>query len=129
MLPTRNECRTRICRGIFTNLTHDHLDYHKTFERYLAAKKSWFDSLPETAFALVNADDRNGMVMLQNCKARHYTFSMRGMADFRCGIIEQSFQGMGLRIMGEEVWTKFIGDYNAFEPACSIFCGNSARGR
>ena len=99
--------------GIFTNLTHDHLDYHKTFERYLASKKSWFDSLPETAFALVNADDRNGMVMLQNCKARHYTFSMRGMADFRCGIIEQSFQGMGLRIMGEEVWTKFIGDYNA----------------
>ena len=99
--------------GIFTNLTHDHLDYHKTFQRYLAAKKSWFDSLPETAFALVNADDRNGMVMLQNCKARHYTFSMRGMADFRCGIIEQSFQGMGLRIMGEEVWTNFIGDYNA----------------
>jgi len=99
--------------GIFTNLTHDHLDYHKTFDRYLAAKKSWFDSLPETAFALVNADDKNGMVMLQNCNARHYTFSVRGMADFRCGIIEQSFQGMGLRIMGEEVWTKFIGDFNA----------------
>jgi len=99
--------------GIFTNLTHDHLDYHRTFDRYLAAKKSWFDSLPEKAFALVNADDKNGMVMLQNCNARHYTFSVRGMADFRCGIIEQSFQGMGLRIMGEEVWTKFIGDFNA----------------
>jgi len=99
--------------GIFTNLTHDHLDYHLTFDRYLTAKKSWFDSLPETAFALVNADDKNGLVMLQNCKARHYTFSVRGMADFRCGITEQSFQGMCLRIMGEEFWTKFIGDFNA----------------
>jgi UDP-N-acetylmuramoyl-L-alanyl-D-glutamate--2,6-diaminopimelate ligase len=99
--------------GIFTNLTHDHLDYHKTFDNYLAAKKSWFDSLPENAFALVNADDKNGRIMLQNCKARHYTFSLKGLADFRCGIIEQSFEGMGLRIMGEELWTRFIGDYNA----------------
>jgi len=99
--------------GIFTNLTHDHLDYHKTFDNYLAAKKSWFDSLPENAFALINADDKNGRVMLQNCKARHYTFSVKGMADFRCGIIEQSFDGMGLRIMGEELWTGFVGDYNA----------------
>ena len=99
--------------GIFTNLTHDHLDYHKTFDKYLAAKKSWFDSLPANAFALVNADDRNGKVMLQNCKARHFTFSVRGMADFRGGIIEQGFEGMGLRIMGEELWTGFIGEYNA----------------
>ncbi|MCX6300668.1 MAG: UDP-N-acetylmuramoyl-L-alanyl-D-glutamate--2,6-diaminopimelate ligase [Bacteroidia bacterium] len=99
--------------AIFTNLTHDHLDYHKTFSNYLAAKKSWFDSLPENAFALVNADDKNGLVMLQNCKAHHYTFSLRSMADFRCGIIDQSFEGMGLKIMGEEVWTRFIGDYNA----------------
>jgi UDP-N-acetylmuramoyl-L-alanyl-D-glutamate--2,6-diaminopimelate ligase len=99
--------------GIFTNLTHDHLDYHKTFSNYLAAKKRWFDSLPSNAFALVNADDKNGKVMLQNCKARHYTFSVRGMADYRCGIIEQSFEGMGLRMMGEEVWVRYIGDYNA----------------
>ena len=99
--------------AIYTNLTHDHLDYHKTFSNYLAAKKRWFDTLTQKAFALVNADDRNGMVMLQNCKARHYTFSVRGMADFRCGIIEQSFEGMGLKMMGEEVWVKFIGDYNA----------------
>ena len=70
--------------GIFTNLTHDHLDYHKTFDNYLAAKKSFFDSLPADSFALVNIDDRNGRVMLQNCKARHYTFSVRGMADYRC---------------------------------------------
>jgi len=99
--------------GIFTNLTHDHLDYHRTFDNYLAAKKSFFDSLPAGSFALVNADDRNGRVMLQNCKARPYTFSVRGMADYRCGIIEQSFEGMGLRIQGEEVWTRFIGDFNA----------------
>jgi UDP-N-acetylmuramoyl-L-alanyl-D-glutamate--2,6-diaminopimelate ligase len=99
--------------GIFTNLTHDHLDYHKTFDNYLAAKKSFFDSLLPEAFALVNIDDRNGRVMLQNCKARPFTFSIRGMADYRCGIIEQGFEGMALKIQGEEVWTRFIGDFNA----------------
>jgi len=99
--------------GIFTNLTHDHLDYHKTFDNYLAAKKSFFDSLPAEAFALVNIDDKNGRVMLQNCKAGHYTFSVRAMADFRCSIIEQGFEGMELKIQGEEVWTRFIGDFNA----------------
>jgi UDP-N-acetylmuramoyl-L-alanyl-D-glutamate--2,6-diaminopimelate ligase len=99
--------------GIFTNLTHDHLDYHKTFDNYLAAKKSFFDSLSAEAFALVNIDDRNGRVMLQNCKARHFTFSTRGMADYRCNIIEQGFEGMQLKIQGEEVWTRFIGDFNA----------------
>jgi UDP-N-acetylmuramoyl-L-alanyl-D-glutamate--2,6-diaminopimelate ligase len=99
--------------GLFTNLTHDHLDYHKTFDNYLAAKKSFFDSLPADSFALVNTDDRNGMVMLQNCQARKFTFSTRGMADFRCGIIEQGFEGMNLRIQGEEVWTRFVGDFNA----------------
>ena len=103
----------RFAGGIFTNLTHDHLDYHKTFDNYLAAKKSFFDSLPAEAFALVNVDDRNGRVMLQNCKARHYTFSIRGMADYRCNIIEQGFEGMELKIQGEEVWTRFIGDFNA----------------
>jgi UDP-N-acetylmuramoyl-L-alanyl-D-glutamate--2,6-diaminopimelate ligase len=99
--------------GVFTNLTHDHLDYHKTFDNYLTAKKSFFDSLPSDAFALVNNDDRNGRVMLQNCKAHHYTFSVRGMADYRCSIIEQGFEGMGLKIQGEEIWTRFIGDFNA----------------
>jgi UDP-N-acetylmuramoyl-L-alanyl-D-glutamate--2,6-diaminopimelate ligase len=99
--------------GIFTNLTHDHLDYHKTFDNYLAAKKSFFDTLPSAAFALVNVDDRNGRVMLQNCKAHPYTFSVRGMADFRCSILEQGFEGMQLKIQGEEVWTRFIGDFNA----------------
>ncbi len=99
--------------GIFTNLTHDHLDYHKTFDNYLAAKKSFFDSLEPSAFALVNADDRNGKVMLQNCRAKHSTFSVRAMADFRCSILEQGFSGMQLKIQGEEVWTRFIGDFNA----------------
>ena len=99
--------------GIFTNLTHDHLDYHKTFENYLEAKKSFFDSLPVEAFALVNLDDRNGRVMLQNCKASHYSFSVRTMADYRCNIIEQGFEGMELKIQGEEVWTRFIGAFNA----------------
>jgi UDP-N-acetylmuramoyl-L-alanyl-D-glutamate--2,6-diaminopimelate ligase len=99
--------------GIFTNLTHDHLDYHKTFENYLKAKKLFFDGLPAGSFALANVDDKNGRVMMQNTKARQFTFSVKGMADYRCGIIEQSFEGMGLRIQGEEVWTRFIGGFNA----------------
>lgn len=103
----------RFAGGIFTNLTHDHLDYHLTFDNYLKAKKSFFDSLPENAFALVNIDDRNGNVMLQNCKAHHYTFSVRAAADYHCKILEQGFEGMQLKIQGEEVWTRFIGDFNA----------------
>ena len=99
--------------GIFTNLTHDHLDYHKTFDNYLAAKKKFFDGLTPEAFSLVNNDDRNGSVMVQNCRASKHTFSMRGMADFRCNIIEQGFEGMLLKVNGTEVWTHFIGDYNA----------------
>jgi UDP-N-acetylmuramoyl-L-alanyl-D-glutamate--2,6-diaminopimelate ligase len=99
--------------GIFTNLTHDHLDYHKTFDNYLTAKKSFFDTLPADSFALVNVDDRNGRVMLQNTPARQYTFSVRGMADYRCNIIEQGFEGMGIKIQGEEIWTRLIGDFNA----------------
>jgi len=103
----------RFAGGIFTNLTHDHLDYHKTFKNYLKAKKSFFDSLPPDSFALANTDDRNARVMLQNCNARKYTFSVKGMADFRCRIIDQDFDGMGLRIGDEEVWTRFIGEFNA----------------
>jgi len=99
--------------GIFTNLTLDHLDYHKTFDNYLAAKKRFFDSLPENAFALTNLDDRNGIVMLQNCRAQRSTYSIRGMADFRCRILEQDMNGMGLRIQGNDIWTRFIGEYNA----------------
>jgi UDP-N-acetylmuramoyl-L-alanyl-D-glutamate--2,6-diaminopimelate ligase len=103
----------RFTGGIFTNLTHDHLDYHKTFSNYLTAKKSFFDSLTPDAFALANADDKNGKVMLQNCSARKYTFSVKGIADFRCSVVEQDFDGMNLKIQGEEIWTRFIGDFNA----------------
>lgn len=103
----------RFVGGIFTNLTHDHLDYHKTFDNYLAAKKGFFDRLPADAFALVNADDRNGKVMVQNSRSKKYTFSIRSVADFRCNILERGFEGMKLKIGGEEVWTRFIGDYNA----------------
>jgi len=99
--------------GIFTNLTHDHLDYHLTFSNYLQVKKSFFDSLSPDAFALTNADDKNGKVMIQNCDARKYSYSIRGIADFRCSVMEQDFNGMDLRIQGEEVWTRFIGDFNA----------------
>jgi UDP-N-acetylmuramoyl-L-alanyl-D-glutamate--2,6-diaminopimelate ligase len=99
--------------GIFTNLTHDHLDYHKTFKKYLETKKSFFDALPRGAFALVNVDDRNGRVMIQNCDAEKYTYSVRGVADYRCRVIEQDFNGMSLKINGEEVWTRFIGEFNA----------------
>jgi UDP-N-acetylmuramoyl-L-alanyl-D-glutamate--2,6-diaminopimelate ligase len=99
--------------GIFTNLTHDHLDYHLTFDNYLTAKKKFFDGLSPDAFALVNTDDRNGSVMIQNCRASKHTFSMHGMADFRCSITEQGFEGMLLKINGTELWTHFLGDYNA----------------
>ena len=113
--------------GIFTNLTHDHLDYHKTFDNYLAAKKSFFDSLPAGSFALVNIDDRNGRVMIQNCQARKFTFSTRAMADFRCSIIEQGFEGMHLKIQGEEVWTQIYRRFQCIKPACSLCCFRTAR--
>ena len=98
--------------GIFTNLTRDHLDYHKTFENYRDAKKAFFDGLPKTAFALTNADDKNGMVMLQNTKAQKKTYSTRSMADFRARILECHFEGMYLEIDGHEVGVQFIGKFN-----------------
>ncbi len=100
--------------GIFSNLTHDHLDYHKTFDEYLKAKKKFFDSLSANAFALTNVDDRNGRVMVQNTKATVKTYALRSMADFKCRIIEQGFEGMQLNIDGMDVWTSFIGEFNAY---------------
>lgn len=99
--------------GIFTNLTHDHLDYHKTFENYRDCKKRFFDSLPPTAFALTNIDDRNGLYMVQNTKAQVKTYSCYGVADFKSKILEQSVDGMELNINGKNVWCNFIGLYNA----------------
>ncbi|MBQ9230285.1 MAG: UDP-N-acetylmuramoyl-L-alanyl-D-glutamate--2,6-diaminopimelate ligase [Prevotella sp.] len=98
--------------GLFTNLTRDHLDYHKTFENYRDAKKAFFDGLPKEAFAITNADDKNGSVMVQNCKARIKTYSTRSMADFRARIIECHFEGMYLEIDGREVGVQFIGKFN-----------------
>ena len=98
--------------GLFTNLTRDHLDYHKTFENYRDAKKAFFDSLPKTAFAITNADDKNGMVMVQNTKATVKTYSTRSMADFKAKIIECHFEGMYLDIDGHEVGVNFIGKFN-----------------
>ncbi len=98
--------------GIFTNLTRDHLDYHKTFENYRNAKKAFFDMLPKTAFAITNADDKNGMIMVQNTKATVKTYSIRTMADFKAKILEFHFGGMYLEIDGKEVGVQFIGKFN-----------------
>ena len=98
--------------GLFTNLTRDHLDYHKTFENYRDAKKAFFDGLNKEAFAITNADDKNGSVMVQNCKAKIKTYSTRTMADFRARIIECHFEGMYLEIDGHEVGVQFIGKFN-----------------
>lgn len=100
--------------ALFTNLTHDHLDYHGTYKEYIRAKKSFFDNLSPEAWAVVNIDDRNGEVMIQNCKARCYRLSLRSMADFRTKIIEMMPNGMQLTIDGKEVWVKFTGRFNAY---------------
>jgi UDP-N-acetylmuramoyl-L-alanyl-D-glutamate--2,6-diaminopimelate ligase len=100
--------------GVFTNITHDHLDYHKTFANYIKAKKGFFDALPKHAFALVNADDKNGSVMLQNSSAERHTYALRSPADYRAKVIENQFSGLVLQLDGVEVWTKLIGDFNAY---------------
>ena len=100
--------------GIFSNITHDHLDYHKTFAEYIRAKKLFFDGLLAGAFALTNADDRNGMVMVQNTKATVKTYALQSFADFRCRIVETLLDGMLLNLDGSEVWVKFLGRFNAY---------------
>lgn len=100
--------------GIFTNLTQDHLDYHKTMQEYLKAKKMFFDNLPETAFALTNVDDKNGLVMLQNTKAKQYTYSVKSLADFKARIIEKHFDGTSIEINGREVDIQFVGVFNVY---------------
>ena len=99
--------------GVFTNITHDHLDYHKTFAAYIKAKQQFFDQLPKSAFALTNIDDKNGRVMVQNTKARVLTYSNRAMADYHCKVMETHFNGMMLNLAGHEVWTRFVGKFNA----------------
>ncbi|MCI5719782.1 MAG: UDP-N-acetylmuramoyl-L-alanyl-D-glutamate--2,6-diaminopimelate ligase [Bacteroidales bacterium] len=113
--------------AIFSNLTHDHLDYHKTFAEYLRCKKLFFDNLGPNAVAITNVDDKNGMVMVQNTKARVVTYSCKGMADHTCRIMEESMEGMLLRIDGREAWTKLIGQHNAYN-ILAIYCAALAVG-
>ena len=100
--------------AVFTNLTHDHLDYHLTFKDYLNAKKKFFDNLPASAFSLTNKDDKNGLVMLQNTKSKKHTFGLKSIADFKVKIIENQLSGLVLNIDGAELWTRLIGHFNAY---------------
>ena len=104
----------RFTGAVFTNITHDHLDYHKTFDEYIKAKKLFFDKLDNEAFALVNRDDKNGLVMLQNTKAVKKSYALRSPADFKCRIVENQFMGLLLNIDGTEIWSKLIGPFNAY---------------
>jgi len=110
--------------GVFTNLTHDHLDYHKTFKEYRDVKKSFFDSLPKSAFALVNLDDKNGIIMLQNTEAKKQSYALKTMADFKVKILENQFSGLLLTINNNEVWTKLIGSFNAYNLAAVFGVAN-----
>lgn len=98
----------------FSNITHDHLDYHITFDEYIKAKKQFFDNLSEDAFALTNKDDKNGLVMLQNTKAKKYTYALKSVADFKCRVVENHLNGLLLNIDNQEVWVKLIGSFNAY---------------
>ncbi|MBO7489198.1 MAG: UDP-N-acetylmuramoyl-L-alanyl-D-glutamate--2,6-diaminopimelate ligase [Bacteroidales bacterium] len=113
--------------AIFSNITHDHLDFHKTMANYIAAKKQLFDSLSENAFALINIDDKNGRVMVQNCKARIKTYSLQTVADYRCKIIESTIHGQQLELNGKQFWTPLVGRFNAYNItaiiATAILCG------
>jgi|TARA_B110000259_G_scaffold72341_2_gene85163 UDP-N-acetylmuramoyl-L-alanyl-D-glutamate--2,6-diaminopimelate ligase len=100
--------------GVFTNITHDHLDYHKTFKEYIDVKKKFFDGLSSDAFAITNLDDKNGMVMMQNTKAEVLTLAIKGDADFKAKIIENQFTGLQLKINDKDLWVKLIGDFNAY---------------
>ncbi|WP_256007289.1 UDP-N-acetylmuramoyl-L-alanyl-D-glutamate--2,6-diaminopimelate ligase [Pedobacter deserti] len=100
--------------GVFTNITHDHLDFHGTFDNYIRAKKGFFDVLPKSAFALTNMDDKNGMVMLQNTQAAKKTYSLKQLADFNARVLENGFKGLHLEVAGREVFFKLIGSFNAY---------------
>jgi UDP-N-acetylmuramoyl-L-alanyl-D-glutamate--2,6-diaminopimelate ligase len=100
--------------GIFTNLTHDHLDYHNSFAEYRDVKKSFFDKLPKSTFALINIDDKNGLIMMQNTASRKFTYALKSYADYRAKILENQFNGLLLKINDNEIWSKLIGNFNAY---------------
>lgn len=104
----------KLAGAVFTNITHDHLDYHGTFDEYIKAKKKLFDELPKDAFALVNGDDRRSQVILQNCKAAHHTFALKTSADFKAKIISNTLEGLELDINGKQIWFRMIGAFNAY---------------
>lgn len=113
--------------GIFSNITHDHLDFHKTMAAYITAKQGFFTSLPKNAWALTNIDDKNGMVMVQNTSAKVSTYSLQRMADFRCKVIEESIEGMQVEMNGTEIWSHLVGRFNAYNLtaiyAAAVLCG------
>ena len=115
--------------GIFSNITHDHLDFHKTMANYIAAKKGFFDALPEEAWALVNIDDKNGRVMVQNTRAEVHTYALQHTADFHCRMLESTFEGMHLDINGRELWCRLVGRFNAYNLtaiyAAAVLCGTA----
>jgi UDP-N-acetylmuramoyl-L-alanyl-D-glutamate--2,6-diaminopimelate ligase len=115
--------------GIFSNITHDHLDYHKTFDEYIRAKKTFFDHMPAGSFSLINADDKNGQVMVQNTKSSVSYYGLKSMADFKAKIVESHFNGTLLNIDNTEIWTRFIGEFNAYNLlavyACARLLGQS----
>ena len=113
--------------GIFTNLTHEHLDYHNTFAEYRDVKKAFFDQLPASAFALVNVDDKNGRVMLQNTRAKKHTYALKSVADYKAQILENDFGGLLLKVNDHEVWTKLIGNFNAYN-VLAIFAASELLG-
>jgi len=110
--------------GIFTNLSHDHLDYHSSFAEYRDVKKSFFDGLPKTAFALTNVDDKNGQIMLQNTKAKTYNYALKSYADYRTQILENHFKGLLLKINDNEIWVKLIGSFNAYNLTAVFACAD-----
>jgi UDP-N-acetylmuramoyl-L-alanyl-D-glutamate--2,6-diaminopimelate ligase len=116
--------------ALFTNITHDHLDYHQTFDEYIRVKKSWFDELPETAFAISNADDKRGAVMLQNCSAKKLFYSLKTLADFKGKVLDNSLEGLHLNIQEHDVHFRLIGAFNAYNLllvyAAAVRLGNSA---
>ena len=113
--------------GIFSNITHDHLDFHKTMAAYIAAKQGFFNALPKEAWALTNLDDKNGRIMVQNTRAEVHTYALQRMADFHCRVLEDSFEGMHLELDGAEIWCRLVGRFNAYNLtaiyAAAVLCG------